>query len=73
MDAVIGPTRLPDFKDQNSLVYVNALIKEAMRWHTVVPLCVPHMTMADDELNGYFIPAGTTVFANIWYVRSSLR
>ncbi|KAI0705412.1 cytochrome P450 [Earliella scabrosa] len=66
LDAVVGPTRLPDFQDQDSLVYVNALIKEAMRWHTVVPLCVPHMTMADDELNGYFIPAGTTVFANIW-------
>ena len=66
LDAVVGPGRLPEFSDSNSLVYVNAVIKETLRWHTIAPLGVAHATTTDDELRGYFIPAGTVVLANIW-------
>ncbi|KAM5532989.1 hypothetical protein V8D89_013331 [Ganoderma adspersum] len=66
LDAVVGPGRMPDFSDWKSLVYVDALIKEVLRWHTVAPLGVAHSTTADDELNGYFIPAGTVLLPNIW-------
>lgn len=38
LDAVIGSGRLPEFSDRPSLPYVNALIKETMRWQVVVPL-----------------------------------
>ena len=38
IDAVIGPNRLPDFDDRPSLPYVNALVKELMRWHLVGPV-----------------------------------
>lgn len=68
LDAVVGPDRLPNFSDREELVYVNAIIKEVMRWHTVVPLSVPHSTVADDELHGYFIPAGTVLLPNSWCV-----
>ncbi|TBU36865.1 cytochrome P450 [Dichomitus squalens] len=66
LDEVVGPHRLPDFSDKDSLVYINAIIKEAMRWHTVLPMGVPHATVADDEFRGYFIPAGTMVLPNTW-------
>ena len=66
LDAVVGPGRMPDFGDWKSLVYVDALIKEVLRWHTVAPLGVAHSTTADDELDGYFIPAGTVLLPNIW-------
>ncbi|RPD61614.1 cytochrome P450 [Lentinus tigrinus ALCF2SS1-6] len=66
LDAIVGPSRLPDFSDCEQLVYVNAIIKEVMRWHTVVPLSVPHCTTEDDELHGYFIPAGTVLLPNTW-------
>ncbi len=65
---MIGPNRMPDFGDMDSLVYVNAVIKESMRWHSAVPLGVPHATVADDEFRGYFIPAGTMLIPNTWYV-----
>ena len=65
----MGPGRLPEFSDWESLVYVNAVIKETLRWHTVVPLGVAHATIADDDLHGYFIPAGTVLLPNIWLVR----
>jgi cytochrome P450 len=37
LDAVVGPDRLPSFADQDSLPYVGALVKEALRWHAVAP------------------------------------
>lgn len=70
LDAVVGPHRLPDFEDRDALVYVNAIIKEALRWHVVTPLSVPHCTLEDDVFNGYFIPAGTTILPNVWSVSS---
>ncbi|KAI1792480.1 O-methylsterigmatocystin oxidoreductase [Ganoderma leucocontextum] len=66
LDAIVGPHRMPEFSDSDLLVYVNAVIKEALRWHTVVPLGVAHATTADDELRGYFLPRGTVILPNIW-------
>ncbi|EIW59175.1 cytochrome P450 [Trametes versicolor FP-101664 SS1] len=66
LDAVVGSRRLPDYGDRDELPYVNAIIKEALRWHVVLPLSLPHNTVADDELDGYFIPAGTIIMPNTW-------
>lgn len=41
IDAVIGPNRLPTHEDRTSLPYLNALVIEVMRWHTVVPTGEP--------------------------------
>ena len=68
LDAVVGPHRLPEFEDKESLVYVNAIIMETLRWHTVTPFAAPHCTIADEELRGYFIPKGTVILPNVWYV-----
>ena len=38
IDAVVGPHRLPDFDDRLSLPYINAIVKESMRWHVIFPL-----------------------------------
>ena len=38
IDAVVGPNRLPDFHDRPSLPYIDAIVKELMRWHSVLPL-----------------------------------
>ena len=38
IDAVVGPNRLPDFEDRPSLPYINAVVKESMRWHLVAPV-----------------------------------
>ena len=37
IDAVIGNNRLPDFGDREALPYINAIVKEAMRWQPVTP------------------------------------
>ena len=73
LDVVVGPDRLPDFSDRDSLVYVNAIVKETFRWHSVVPLSLPHRTTADEEINGYFIPEGTILLPNTWCVIGTMK
>ena len=73
LDAVVGASRLPEFSDHNALSYVNALITELFRFHVVAPLGIPHRTTVDEEYRGYFIPAGTVVSPNIWYVALCYR
>ncbi|KAH9937810.1 cytochrome P450 [Epithele typhae] len=64
--SVVGPHRLPEKEDEPSLHYIQALAKECLRWRPVVPLGIPHRSLQDDEYKGYFIPAGSLVFANVW-------
>ena len=87
LDAVVGPDKLPEFTERESLPYIEALVLECFRWHPVTPLgmphhlhnildelynnhlCfigVPHLSTADDEYNGYFIPKGSIVTGNSW-------
>lgn len=70
LDAVIGPNRLPRYADRSSLPYINAVVKESLRWQPVTPLGGPHKSTADDEYRGWFIPKGTIVIANQWYANS---
>ncbi|KAJ3859266.1 cytochrome P450 [Lentinula novae-zelandiae] len=66
LESVIGKDRLPSFEDRDRLTYVEAVCKEVMRYHAVVPNGLPHCTAADDIHDGMFIPKGAIIFANIW-------
>ncbi|THH07084.1 hypothetical protein EW145_g3633 [Phellinidium pouzarii] len=66
LDRVIGKDILPTMEDKTNLPYINALCNEALRWQTVAPLGLAHCPTKDDVYNGYFIPAGITIYANIW-------
>ncbi|KAK0484843.1 cytochrome P450 [Armillaria novae-zelandiae] len=66
IDAVVGNDRLPGFHDREYLPYINALVLEVIRWHTVTPTAVPHRVIEDDIYEGYFIPSGSLIVANIW-------
>jgi len=68
IDAVVGSDRLPSFADRDSLPYVDALAKEVLRWNSVVPTGVPHRVIEDDVHDGYFIPKGSLVLTNLWYM-----
>lgn len=38
LDSVIGSGRLPDYNDRPSMPYINAIVKEVLRWNPVAPL-----------------------------------
>ncbi|CAE6514159.1 unnamed protein product [Rhizoctonia solani] len=64
---VIGNDRLPTYADRNSLPYIEALYKELLRWHPIVPMGLPHLSTAtvDDEFRGMRIPKGSVVFGMV--------
>ncbi len=50
IDEVVGRERMPNFDDEGSLPYVNALIKEVLRWRPVLPLSMTHLAFLELEL-----------------------
>ncbi|KAJ7490967.1 cytochrome P450 [Mycena latifolia] len=67
IDAVVGTERLPDLGDRPLLPYIDCLIKEVYRFHPAAPMLI-HSVMKDDNYEGYSIPAGSTIFANVWAI-----
>ncbi|VDB97878.1 unnamed protein product [Peniophora sp. CBMAI 1063] len=66
LDAVVGRSRVPTFADMPHLPYICAIVKEILRWRPAVPLGLAHRSSADDVYDGYFIPKGTMIIANVW-------
>jgi len=52
-----------------TLPYISAVVLETLRWRPPIPLSVPRMCLSDQVLDGYVIPAGTTVASNIWAIQ----
>lgn len=63
---VVGPDRLPNFKDYEALPYIVALVKETLRWKPIVPLGLARCATQSGVYNGYPIPAESIVLPNIW-------
>ncbi|RAH70575.1 cytochrome P450 [Aspergillus aculeatinus CBS 121060] len=66
IDEVIGKNRLPTFNDRSDLPYINALVKEVLRWHPVTPMALPHTNVESDSFHGYFIPKESIILPNVW-------
>ncbi len=74
LDAVVGPTWLPNFDDRPQLPYIEAILSEALRWNPVLPMGIhfyttnvnsahrfvgiAHRSVQEDVYRGYYIPAG---------------
>ena len=66
LDAVVGRSRTPTFSDAPNLPYIEALVKESLRWRPVIPLGVPRNTTEDNWYEGMFIPKDTLCLVNLW-------
>ena len=60
-------------EDLSGMPYLRAVVKETLRVHPPVPLLVPHQSMADCDVDGYTIPAGTRVIINAWAISRDPR
>ncbi|KAG2341949.1 cytochrome P450 [Suillus weaverae] len=66
IDAVVGQDQFPAFEDREKLPYIGALMQELLRWAPVAPQGLPHYATREDVYEGYRIPKGATVIANIF-------
>ncbi|KAK0494628.1 cytochrome P450 [Armillaria luteobubalina] len=70
IDAVVGRDRLPTFSDVDRLPFIQAIIRETLRWNPVSPISSPHRTMevsaSTDHYHGWYIPKDTIVLPNVW-------
>jgi hypothetical protein len=49
LDSVSGPNKLPTFEDRPNLPYIDAVVKESLRWHPVAPMGIPPKTIFGRE------------------------
>ncbi|EED12796.1 cytochrome P450, putative [Talaromyces stipitatus ATCC 10500] len=66
LDEVIGLDQLPTLEDEPDLPYVTAVMKESLRWRSIVPGGIPHATLEEDDYLGYRIPKGATIISLFW-------
>ena len=57
---------LCDANDDQSIPYVVALVRELLRYYTVLRLSLPRATVKDITYNGHTIPAKSVIFLNAW-------
>ncbi|KAI3964022.1 hypothetical protein MKX01_014303 [Papaver californicum] len=61
IDMVVGKSRWVQESDFPKLNYVKACAREALRLHPMAPFNVPHVSISDTVVSGYFIPKGSHV------------
>ncbi|KAJ8586996.1 cytochrome P450 [Rhizopogon salebrosus TDB-379] len=64
IDAVVNESGLPTFEDRPALQYIDAIFRETLRWHPILPLAIPHASVNSDIYDGYYIPKGLTFHAS---------
>ncbi|KAI1024647.1 hypothetical protein LB503_007131 [Fusarium chuoi] len=67
IDSVVGTERLPQFEDRDNLPYVDALIKETLRWIPVTPMGVVHTADEDIHYKDFVIPKGASFLPATWW------
>lgn len=51
---------------EEKVPYITALVKEVLRFWTVIPICLPRVSVKDIEWEGAIIPSGTTFYMNAY-------
>ncbi|KAL6642541.1 hypothetical protein ACP70R_020722 [Stipagrostis hirtigluma subsp. patula] len=64
---VLGSQAHVEDSDIDNLPYLQAVIKETLRLHSVVPL-VSYRAEATVQVQGYTIPKGSNVLVNVWAI-----
>ncbi|GAB4841458.1 hypothetical protein Ancab_039710 [Ancistrocladus abbreviatus] len=73
IDQKVGRDRWVEETDIESLVYLQAIVKETLRLYPPGPIGLPHEAIEDCHVNGYHVPKGTRLLVNIWKLHRDPR
>lgn len=68
MDRIVGRDRLVTELDLSQLTFLQAIVKETFRLHPSTPLSLPRIASESCEVDGYYIPKGSTLLVNVWAI-----
>ncbi|XP_059286831.1 cytochrome P450 71AU50-like [Lycium ferocissimum] len=68
LEVVVGLERMVKESDLENLTYLDMVVKEGMRLHSVVPL-VPHEAMEDCVVDSFHIQKGSRIVINFYAVQ----
>ncbi|QRV87486.1 cytochrome P450 family protein [Ceratobasidium sp. AG-Ba] len=60
IDKLYDEENLPKWRDEQSMPFVRAIVKETIRWRPPLPVAVAHKLDQDDHYAGYFLPKDST-------------
>nr|WEQ50540.1 cytochrome P450 76AH55 [Salvia officinalis] len=66
LNSVVGENEQIRESDIPRLPYLQAVVKETLRYHPPGPLLLPRRSEADQEVNGCMIPKGAQILFNVW-------
>ncbi|KAF5681229.1 hypothetical protein FHETE_18 [Fusarium heterosporum] len=67
IDSEIGNKRFPSFEDRDRLPYVDAVVKETLRWWPIAPMGFPHTADEDIQYDNIYIPRGSYILPAVWW------
>ncbi|CAL0317746.1 unnamed protein product [Lupinus luteus] len=71
INKVLGPEHQVTEPDIQKLPYLQAMIKEVLRFRMAIPLLVPHMNLQHAKLGGFDIPTESKVLVNAWWLANN--
>ena len=68
LEGVVGMKKMVEETNIETLTYLDVVVKESLRIHLVAPLLVPHESMEDTEINGYYVSKKSRLIVNFWAI-----
>ena len=68
LEGVDGMKKMVEETNIETLTYLDVVVKESLRLHLVAPLLVPHESMEDTEINGYYVSKKSRLIVHFWAI-----